>query len=121
MPNRQIAADATILTVHDRLDDPEGYVRAVLDRLWACKRQNGDAQVRIGILSGATAPDYRLETIMDPETGQSVTIEGYSGKTHRQLAFDKIDDYRLWSSESVVIDMVANLLGEIRNFKRRKR
>src|SRR4051794_22255071 len=109
--------DATLLTIRATLSAPEAYVRAVLERLWACKRDHGDAQVRLCVRGDGGAPDYRVETIMDPETGQSMEIGAYSGKTHKPLAYERYEriSYWLWSSEVTDIEVVAALLGDIRN------
>lgn len=115
----QIAANSTILTVRDSLDEAIPYLRAVLEKLWECKRENGDAQVRIGIRNGSGSPNYRIETIMDEETGQARVIAGFSGKTHRPLSYDKIQKFDDWSIETVSLAKVSAHIGELRNFRRK--
>ena len=116
MPNHPLAEDVTLLTIRDRLADPEGYVRSVFERLWNCEPENGETLVRISIASGEAAPDYILETIMDPETGGCATMAAYSGKRHLPLAFATVDNYKIWSNKAVGIKEVAELLGNIRKF-----
>ena len=52
----RIADDATIADVVATLEEPEPYVRGVLENLYECKREWGAATVRIGITGEGKIP-----------------------------------------------------------------
>jgi hypothetical protein len=54
-----IADDATIADIVNTLIKPGEYIRNVLEKLWDCNREYGNAAVRIGTLGHGRAPNYR--------------------------------------------------------------
>jgi hypothetical protein len=46
-------------------------------------------------------------------------IAGFSGKTHRPLSYDKIQNFDDWSTETVSLAEVSVHIGELRNFRRK--
>jgi hypothetical protein len=112
-------ASAIIAHIKEGLDNPEPYVRAVLAKLWECKRQNGDAMVRFEVGDRAGPPNYRTESLIE-ETGRIIVIGGFSGKTHRRLPIGKVEKSRQWS-DTVSLDELAKYLGELRRFKLKRK
>jgi hypothetical protein len=121
MQERPTGAQTIIAHLRHRLDDPEPYVRAVLANLWDCKRQNGDAFVRIEVGSGLGPPDYPTESLADEETGQTMITGGFSGRTHKPLPDAKVQLLGRWSDDTVSLDEIAGFLGEIRNFNPKRK
>jgi hypothetical protein len=113
MARASIPLDSTILTVAAGLKEPVEYVRNVLAALAEHRRDNGNAQVRLSLQGDAAAPNYQIETIMDPETGQPMALWAYSGKTHRELSIDKIEA-GYWSTECTDFSEVSTLIGMLR-------
>jgi hypothetical protein len=112
--------DSTLATARTGLREPVEYVRAVLEKLQACKRQYGEAQVRLGVRSGTESPNYRIEDfILDDGHRYAMPVAAYSGKTHRELTFESCGDYRNWASSATDIGDVRELIGELRNFKQK--
>jgi hypothetical protein len=56
-----LALDSTLADVLATLAKPENYVRGMLENMYACKREHGNATARIGITGGGVAPNYRIE------------------------------------------------------------
>lgn len=110
--------DATLRSVKSSL--PEEYVRLVLKQLHDCERSLGDAQVRICLDRKTVPPYYRVDAVMDLETGETTNWESFSGRTHRLLS-EKQSENVTWSQEAMTFRQVSELIGEIRNFKKAKR
>lgn len=92
----------------------EEYVRSVLERVQQCEREFGDALVSISLIDDTVPPSYRIDTIMDLETGETMNWQNFSGRTHRPLSEAK--QFRtIWSSSNMTWREVSILLGEIRN------
>ena len=108
---------ATILSIAITLPDPVSYVRKVLDQLWIFEREWKDAQVRIGIRKDGAPPNYLIETVMDLETGQPMTVGVFDGRTHRPMTPKQEEQFGAWESTPVPISEVAALIGELRGFK----
>lgn len=103
--------DATILTLRDRL--PIEYVRRILALLYACKAIHGDARLVIRVDGNGTTPDYRIETEMDRETGQGMTVDARSGTTHRPLGMAR-ENAACWSTERTSLEEVGMLIRNLR-------
>jgi HTH-type transcriptional regulator / antitoxin HigA len=68
---------------------PESYVRGVLENMYECKREHGNAAARIGITGGGVAPNYKIEfEHKEPSLGFSgfkVGIVGvFAGRSHKK-------------------------------------
>ena len=85
--------------------------------MWKYERECGDIRVTIGLASGASFPDYCFDEVIDVETGQGELCGAFSGKTHREIAYEQVWQRR-WSHERMAIQEVAVLLGEIRKLKK---
>lgn len=113
-------ATPTVQTVCSGLADPISYVRRVLENMWPSGR---DSIVRLSIASTTGAPDYLVEEIMLDDVGNpigSVQIQAFSGKTHRPLNLDRLEDWRRWARSSMSRGEVQNLLGALRGFEAKK-
>ena len=112
-----IPADATIADVVDMLDKPVEYVRRVLEKLEQCRRAHGDAQVRIGVRSRSTCPNYLIEAVGEDRKSRHRTVRpdaAYSGSTHRELAPWHVEETKNWSPEEMNITAIAALIGRLR-------
>ncbi len=109
MTHKPIPKDAIIDDVLPTLNDPQEYVRVVLDNLHKCERDHDSCSVRIGITGEGKAPYYRIDyTDKDGSTGLHGSFAGkVAGK-----GMDTHDE--TWSSRSMNKTEVANLLGQIR-------
>jgi hypothetical protein len=61
MTTGTLSQDATIADVLATLARAESYVRGMLENMYECKREHGNAVARIGITGGGVAPNYRIE------------------------------------------------------------
>lgn len=127
--------DATIINVLATLAKPEGYVRGMLENMYACKREHGNTTARLGITGGGVAPNYRIEFENDDYAlkvgGVSffkIGIVGvFDGRSHKLIEW--IDNVAQedgipvhdshWSNRAMTIDDVSMFLGRIRGTKRR--
>lgn len=95
------------------------YVRLVLSQLQDCERSLGDAQVGVCLNGEINPPHYRIDAIMDLDTGETERWEAFSGKTHRPLS-SRQSAHVVWSSEHMTFREVSALIGELRNYSKRK-
>jgi len=98
----------------------EEYVRRVLGNVAACDREMGDAVVAVSLAGDGQFPDYKVSAIMDTDTGQTMTWQSFSGKTHRPLRIAE-EMQSFWSDAQMTRRDVSTLIGEIRGFKGVKR
>jgi hypothetical protein len=98
------------------LSDPVEFVCSVLLAL----KQNGGSRtnprvrVATSMQGDRTAPNYQIIEIMDAETGQSMPLATYSGKTHKGLTYTDKTDLAYWSEASSDFVEVQNLIGMLR-------
>ena len=115
MARDTIAADSTLEDVQATLLDPEKHVANVLWTMGACRREHGNAYVRIGITGEGKAP-YHKVVYLDAE-GREQLFGSYFGRK-------KDDTYQVheatWSTRSSSYDEVSQLLGRIRGFRQKK-
>jgi len=138
MARASIGKDATLTVILGRLRDPDAYLCGVLNNMILCKREYGSAVVRIGTLGEGRAPHYRVEPsesfieAAEREIFASTPEEGareaartvhayftaYHGVSHKKLkwGFGELRDYS-WSSRSMNIDKVQELIGKVRGYK----
>jgi hypothetical protein len=126
MPEQTIADDATIAGIAGSLNSPIKYVRNVLEQMWDCKRERGNASVRIGTMGEGRAPNYLIEYSRDSQ--QKLAVYGaYHGLGHKKMKnFDTSGLVRLepiadrtlmrenWSSRAMTLDEDGVLLGKLR-------
>ncbi len=110
--------DATILSLRNELTSD--YVRRVLEAMWAAKRAHGAVRLRFR-LDNETAgapPDYRIEALRDASTGNAVIVDARRGSSDRSLG-GKAVETASWSETTSTLEEVAQVLGELRNFRPR--
>jgi hypothetical protein len=142
MPIISLGDNATIADVTDKLNKPTEYVRRVLENMWDCKRQFGSSLVRIGVLGEGRAPNYRIEYSKEDTNWPSVFVV-YYGLSHAKaedLGESPSADLSTvlsggsikyngpwpnrtlmrenWSSQTMSLDEVADVLGRLRQRKR---
>jgi len=131
-----LQADATIADVVGSLNKPAEYVRLVLHNMWDCKRQHGEASVRIGITGKGRTPHYLIEyhneSLSDP-----AVFGIYRGSSHKELEGLGKWNYNIvdllegkpiegqppehwveeghWSSRAMTLDEVSKLLLQLRS------
>ncbi|MGC2224656.1 MAG: hypothetical protein WA624_21015 [Methylocella sp.] len=128
-----LALDSTLAEVLSTLAKPEYYVRGMLENMYACKREHGNATVQIGITGGGVAPNYRIEfeleesLLGDPKFKRGI-VGVFDGRNHKLIKW--IDDIAQeeeaihvkdehWSNHAMSLEDVAVFLGQIRQAKKR--
>jgi hypothetical protein len=110
-----IAADSTLEDVQATLLDPEKHVRNVLLTMGDCRKEHGNAHVRIGVTGEGKTP-YHKVIYFDAE-GREHLFGSYDG-------LKKDENYQVheatWSTRSSSYDDVRQLLGRIRGFLPKK-
>src|SRR5437016_7113742 len=116
MADQTIPDDATIADIAGSLNSPIEYVRKVSEQMWDCKREQGNASVRIGTMGEGRAPNYLIEYATDKR--QKLAVYGaYHGLGHKQMKnFDSTERVRLepiadrtlmrehWSNRAMTLD-----------------
>lgn len=123
-----LPTNVSIPDVLQTLARPEHYVRGILEILHECRREHGNATVRIGVTGDGIAPHYRIDFRM-PENVLGIAngiFGAFDGRSHKLIRW--IDDSSQedgsvlqanhWSTRSMTIDEVATYLGQIRGFKK---
>jgi hypothetical protein len=85
------------------------------------------ARLTIGVTGKGISPNYKIDVPneLDLDGGKSVKIKStpkiYDGRTHKELRDITAQDTRPenWSSQSMSLDELKQLLGAIRNIARR--
>ena len=109
MARSNIPADAVLDDVLPTLNDPQEYVRVVLDNLYKCEREHDTCTVRIGITGEGKAPYYRID--YKSSDGSTGLFGSFAGK----IAGQGIETHdETWSSRSMTKEEVATVLGRIR-------
>ena len=107
-----MSPDATINSIRDGLSIE--YVRRVLDAMWECKRDFGNAWLAIRVDDRHHEPDYRTYAVMNELTGKGMVADARSGRTHRIISV-KADSTANWSTQRSSLDDVMGLIGELRS------
>jgi len=94
------------------------YVRRVLAQVENCERELGDAQASVCLNCDTHPPHYRVDAVMDVETGETAPWSSFSGRTHRPLS-PKQQLTAVWSSEHMTLQEIADLIGEMRGYSKR--
>lgn len=118
--------DAVIADIVVSLDNPIGYVRGVLGRMFECEKENGSAIVRIGTTGRGKSPHYRVEPELsfdsfNPEA-RDKHFAAFHGRSHKKLdwGYDELRGEH-WSSKEMTLEEVQKLLGELRKFEKKPR
>jgi hypothetical protein len=120
--------DAAISDILATLAKPEHYVRGILENLYECKRQHGNATVRLGTTGQGIVPHYRIDYSQDIGIRrlESAIFGAFDGRSHKPIVWlreaGELDGTPLrqehWSARFMIIEEVANLLGQIRRSKK---
>jgi hypothetical protein len=124
----RLPPNAAVTDVLATLARPTDYLRGMLANLYECKRQRGSARARIGITGDGIAPHYRIDfSFQENSLGFKHGIFGaFDGRSHKLIAWiDEAsqDDGSVlvsghWSTRAMTVEEVANILGQIGNFKK---
>lgn len=108
-----LPADTTVADVVATLDRPEHYVCGVLEKLYECKKLNGNARVKIGTSGRGLRPYYRI--VYDCPAGEAVYNTFFDN--HRSFAEEgqPVEGGQRWSSRSMTLEEVAVLRGSLRS------
>ena len=123
MPLTRLGPSDTLTDILDTLKNPSEYVRGVLGNLMICKKEYGSACVRIGTTGGGISPHYRIEPAAEFSRDDWLDErfwQAYDGRNHKRLdwGFSELRDQH-WSPKAMNFDDVQNLLGKLRNFRRK--
>lgn len=108
-----LALDATLADVRGSLSNAESHVATVLGTMSPCRKEHGNAHVRIGITGEGKEPYHKV--VYFDGSGNECLYGAFIGK-------NAITDYSIhektWSEKSMTFSEVQNLIGEIRGYKR---
>lgn len=104
-----IAADSTLADVKDALLKPERHVATVLRTMYPCRKEHGNAHVRIGITGEGKVPYHKV--VYFGSDGREHLFGSYDG--HNKDEGHQIHE-RTWSTKTMSFDEVQSLLGDIR-------
>ena len=110
MPDR-IEPNATIETIRHLLDDPEKFVRVVLGNMVPCRKEHGNAFVRIGITGEGKVPYHKI--VWDDEAGAEQLYGSFDGKVMDEKYKVHVST---WSTARMSYEEVQALLGSIRGY-----
>lgn len=108
----EIASDATLADIRDRLTKPEDHVATVLLTMQPCRKAHGNAYVRIGITGTGKVP-YHKVVFLDAD-GAEQLFGSFDGRN--MDAGNKVHE-DTWSTRTMSFAEVQALLGEIRGIK----
>lgn len=107
-----IPSDSTLEDVRGTLIDAERHVATVLGTMSPCKKQHGNAHVRIGVTGEGKVP-YHKVVFFDGE-GKEQLYAAFDGRNKNELY---TVHEKTWSTRSMSFAEVQFLLGDIRGFK----
>lgn len=109
-----LADDVTIADVLPTLNDPDKYLRNVLENLTNCSREHRQLQVRIGITGYGVAPYYRVEPVARKEVpdGNAKSAAVFSGRSHQKTRSSQRT--ACWSKKAMSFAQVQVLLAGYR-------
>lgn len=109
--NKSITSDATLADVRHSLLNPERHVATVLGTMSPCRKEWGNAHVRIGITGEGKVPYHKIVYV--DEGGVEKLYAAFDGKNKNE---DYITHEKTWSTKSMSFEEVQALLGDIRGF-----
>jgi hypothetical protein len=110
----RIEPEATIASIQHLLADQEKFVRTVLGSMAKCRREHGNAFVRIGITGEGKVPYYKL--IWDDGVGVEQLYGSFGGSVMDEKYKVHVDT---WSTTRMSYKEVETLLGSIRGYSPR--
>jgi hypothetical protein len=108
----KIAPDATLEDVLPTLVKPEDHVATVLATMQPCRKQHGNAHVRIGITGTGKVPYHKV--VYTDQDGVEQHYGSFNG-LHPDVGL-KVHE-STWSSRSMSFSEVQSLIGEIRGYR----
>jgi hypothetical protein len=115
MPKNGLPPDSTIVSVKEKLHNPDTYVRGVLEALLA--RDGKKARVRIGVSGTGQYPCYQIIypiTLHDDKASDCSPGERYNDN-HTLFSNKTVSEIK-WSKASMSLKQVWRLFGEIRGW-----
>ena len=109
--------DATIATVLPTLTRPENYITSVLGHMFACKREQGTASVRIGAMGEGKTPHYKVEYVVPGQKYPYPIFGVFDGRNHKPLVDEDALRDEHWSLQTLGIEEVQAVLGAVRKEK----
>lgn len=106
-----ISPDATLADVRHTLLEPERHVATVLGTMSPCRKEHGNAHVRIGITGEGKVPYHKVAYL--DESGNEQLYAAFDGKNKNE---EYIVHEKTWSTKSMSFAEVQSLLGDIRGF-----
>jgi len=109
-----LAKNVTLRDIRSKLSNRESYVAAAFGVVHRAAREHGDIVMRLGVTGTGQAPNYRIET----NSGE--VLFAIDGSNHeRWAAGERFDGADTWSQSVMTRTEVEELLGELRNFRRK--
>ena len=112
MPRNVIRPDSTLVDIEATLLDAEKLVATVLLTMGPCRKEHGNASVRIGITGEGKAPFHKVSYV--DEAGKETLYGSFFGKKKDEVY--EVHE-RTWSTVAMTYDEVRSQLGRIRGFK----
>lgn len=112
----KLPADATLRDLKLSASERESFVRRAFGVIHQAAKDDPNVVLRLGVTGTGQAPNYRLEK------GEAGTlIMAINGANHQPWnEGDKFDGSCTWSEATMSKADVEGLLGEIRNFSRKR-
>lgn len=111
-----IRRDATLRDAKSGLADPEHFISQAFGVMHRIAKDHGDVRLRLGVTGTGQFPNYRIE---DANSGEAVAA--LNGANHEPWPEgEKFDGVGTWSESTMSKQEVEELLGEIRNFSRKR-
>ena len=108
-----LSKNATLRHIITLLDKPETFVRQVVGVMHQAAKECGEVVMRLGITGTGQAPNYRIEHAEDGSP-----IVAINGANHKAWADgENFSAAPNWSTAVMTKEEVANLLGEIREYR----
>jgi len=106
--SRTLTEEDTLITVYNGLTHPRAYAVGALHKMRACRREHGNASVRIGITGSGQKPCFRV-TYMD--AGGAEQIYGSWWDTGDALVREDAQNQN-WAQAIVDFAALENFLAE---------
>jgi len=124
--------DARITDIIGTLADPEEYVRGIVGSFIVHSFDKQRSEIRIGVSGRGIFPNYSIVEPCEPEElnieGQGVSLKitssvgkrmVFHGQSHREILEDSAWG-ESWSPAAMSFAEVQALLGDLRQFKKRR-
>ncbi len=107
--------DATLRDLLATLDNKDAFVSQVFGVAHHASKEHGDIVIRLGVTGTGKVPNYRIE---DATSG--MPIIAINGANHQPWPEgEEFSAPNNWSRATMTKAQIEELLGEIRNFKRK--